>query len=89
MNTTKFAMASIVTMAVFSIATASIAPSAFAEGSNGSFWGQASSELGQSGNMGSHSSSFDEPRTGLGNLKNTFNGDWCQLLGFLSFVCMF
>jgi hypothetical protein len=88
MNNTKIVMASIATIAIFSIAMAPLVPNALAAGSDGSFWGQASSDLGQSGDMGSHSSSFaGEPRSGLGNLKNTF-GDWCGLLFFLGFPCI-
>lgn len=70
-------MASILAVTVFSIATAPLAQDAFAAGSNGNFWGQASSDLAKSGEMGSHSSSFGTPRTGLGNL---FGGDWCGLI---------
>ena len=31
-------------------------------------FGDAASDFGQSGEMGEHSSSFDEPRQGIGNL---------------------
>jgi len=88
MKTTKLLMASIVAVAVFSIAVAPIAPSAFAVplGSNGENWGQATKFFAQiePGNMGEHSSSQDEPRAGLGNLKNAFGGDWCAVLEFLN-----
>ena len=52
---------------------------AVAAGSEGSCWGDATANAVP---LGEHSSSFDEPRSGLGNLKNTF-GDWAGLLGFL------
>ena len=88
MKTTKFLMASIVAVAVFSIAAAPIAPSAFAEqlGSNGVNWGTATAFFAQiePGTQGEHSSSFDTPREGLGNLKQAFGGDWCALLDFLN-----
>ena len=65
-------------MAMSAIATVAIAP-ASAEGSQGSCWGEATADFTP---LGEHSSSFDEPRTGLGNLKNLL-GDWAGLLGFL------
>ena len=81
-------MASIVAVAVFSIATAPIAPSAFAEqlGSNGVNWGTATAFFAQiePGTQGEHASNFDIPREGLGNLKQAFGGDWCALLDFLN-----
>ena len=81
-------MASIVAVAVFSIAAAPIAPNAFAAdplGSNGVNWGAATAFFAQieAGNQGEHASDQDEPRTGLGNLKNAFDGDWCAVLDFL------
>lgn len=88
MKNTQIVMASIVAVAVFSIAVAPITPSVFADplGSNGENWGQATKFFAQiePGNMGDHSSSFDNPRAGLGNLKNFFGGDWCLLLDFLN-----
>ena len=70
------ALASILALSAF--AAVAIAP-ASAQGSEGSCWGEATAN---SVPLGEHSSSFDEPRSGLGNLKNTF-GDWPGLLGFL------
>ena len=87
MNNSKIVMASIVAVAVFSIAVAPIAPSAFADplGSNGVNWGAASAFFAQiePGNQGEHASDQEEPRAGLGNLKNAFGGDWCAVLEFL------
>jgi hypothetical protein len=52
---------------------------AFAQGSEGACWGEATADATP---LGEHSSSFGEPRTGLGNLKNSV-GDWAALLGLL------
>jgi hypothetical protein len=83
MTKTKLVMVSILAVAVFSIAAAPLTQDAFAAGSNGGAWGQATKSFTP---LGEHSSSFDSPRTGLGNLKNSFgNNDWCDLLAFLGF----
>jgi len=95
MKTSQKVMASIVAVAVFSIAVAPIAPSAFADPTftpGKENWGQATKWLAQQypGAMGEHSSEKDcdfvdggEPGcTGLGNLKKEF-GSWCALLDFL------
>jgi len=95
MNTKQTIMASIVAVAVFSIAVAPIAPSAFADqlGSNGKNWGAATAFLAQiePGHMGEHSKykdcDFADPApgcTGVGNLKKLFDNDWCGLLDFLN-----
>lgn len=81
MTKTKLVLASILAVAVFSIAAAPLTQDAFAAGSNGDQWGQATKDFAP---LGEHSSSFDTPRTGLGNLKNMFGNDWCGLLGFLA-----
>ena len=73
---TMAALGSILGMSAF--AAIAIAP-ASAQSSEGSCWGAATADAVP---LGEHSSGFDEPRTGLGNLKNTFE-DWAGLLGFL------
>jgi hypothetical protein len=65
-------------LALSGFAAIAMTPAA-AAGSDGSCWGDATANAVP---LGEHSSSFDEPRSGLGNLKNTF-GDWAGLLGFL------
>jgi hypothetical protein len=70
------ALASMLGLSAF--AALAIAPAA-AQGSEGSCWGEATADAVP---LGEHSSGFDEPRTGLGNLKNIFE-DWAGLLGFL------
>ena len=89
MKNSRIMMASIVAAAVFSIAAAPIAPNAFAAdplGSNGVNWGAATAFFAQiePGNQGEHASDQEEPRTGLGNLKQAFDGDWCGVLEFLN-----
>lgn len=90
MQFTKFVMASILAVAAFSIA---LTPSAFAVGSNGENWGEATVFLAQiePGQMGEHSKykdcDFADPApgcTGIGNLKNLFDNDWCLLLDFFN-----
>jgi hypothetical protein len=54
---------------------------------NPSCWGAASADLAQSGAMGQHASSFDEPRLGIGNVASLFTGthqpgDLAAALGF-------
>jgi hypothetical protein len=71
-------------MAAFALAAA--LPSAFADGaiaSDGANWGSATADFAP---LGEHSSSQDEPRSGLGNLAQFF-GSWCGLLDFLGFPC--
>jgi hypothetical protein len=41
---------------------------------NPNCFGKGASQLGQSGEMGEHSSSFDEPRSGIGNVAYEFTG---------------
>ena len=101
---TKLVMASILAVAVFSIAAAPLAQDAFAESNSvthgsqagtsfdnsggGATWGANSAAFGQSGIMGSHSSSSggflaDPGRDGLGNLAQ-LTGGWCGLITFLN-----
>ena len=54
---------------------------------NPSCWGEAAADLAESGAMGDHSSSFDEPRLGIGNVAYLFTGthqpgDLAAALGF-------
>ena len=37
-------------------------------------FGKGASQLGQAGEMGEHSSGFDEPRLGIGNVAEAFTG---------------
>ena len=96
MKNSKTFMASVVTMAIFSIAIIPMAQSAFAEPDftpGEENWGKATKWLAEQevGAVGDHSSTKDcdfvdegEPGcTGLGNLKNEF-GSWCALLEFLN-----
>jgi len=41
---------------------------------NPNCFGKGASQLGQSGEMGEHASSFDEPRSGIGNVALQFTG---------------
>ena len=41
---------------------------------NANCFGKGASQLGQAGQMGEHSSSFDEPRLGIGNVAEAFTG---------------
>ena len=41
---------------------------------NPNCFGKGVSQLGQAGEMGEHSSSFDEPRLGIGNVAYAFTG---------------
>jgi hypothetical protein len=56
-----------------------------------SCWGAASADLAQSdtGAMGAHASSFDEPRLGIGNVAELFTGTHQPgvLAGALGFDC--
>ena len=75
-------------MAAFAAAVlvGAVTQNAFADGAiapDGSNWGSATQDFAP---LGEHSSSFDEPRTGLGNLAKLF-GSWCGLLEFLGFPC--
>ncbi len=84
MKKSPLLMASLVAVAAFSLA---VVPRAFAddEGSNGSNWGGATAFFAQiePGTQGDHARDQEEPRDGLGNLKNSFGGDWCGFLDFL------
>ncbi|MCI0561415.1 MAG: hypothetical protein MN733_23255 [Nitrososphaera sp.] len=50
---------------------------------DGSEWGAATKDFAP---LGDHSSSQDSPRSGLGNLAQSF-GSWCGLLDFLGSPC--
>jgi hypothetical protein len=41
-----------------------------------SCWGEVSADLGSSGDMGSHASSFGEPRSGIGNVAQENTGTY-------------
>lgn len=41
---------------------------------NPNCFGKGASQLGQAGEMGEHSSSFDEPRSGIGNVAEAVTG---------------
>ena len=63
-------------------ALATATPASAAEGSN--CWGVVTAQTAKSdGGMGSHSSSFDEPRLGLGNVARLFGVDGLGGLGTL------
>ena len=76
-----------VLIAVLAIAAAFPAGVSAAAPNNPSCWGAASADLAQSGAMGQHASSFDEPRLGIGNVASLFTGshqpgDLAAALGF-------
>jgi len=80
-------------LALSAIAAIGITP-ASATSSEGQCWGDASSTLGQSGEMGTHASNPGDldpsspAREGLGNLKNDLGGGtWSGLLGALGAPC--
>lgn len=79
MRKTRITAIALATFLVASAFAAIATAPAFAQGSEGACWGEATVDATP---LGEHSSSFDEPRTGLGNLKNLV-GDWAALLGFL------
>jgi len=69
------------------VAAAFPASAMAAQPNNPSCWGAASADLAQSGAMGQHASSFDEPRLGIGNVASIFTGthqpgDLAAALGF-------
>lgn len=76
---TTIAVAALATVLALSAFVAVAISPASAQGSKGSCWGEATADAVP---LGEHSSSFEEPRAGLGNLKNAL-GDWSGLLGFL------
>lgn len=79
MRTRTFAIAGILGIAA-SLTVA--APAVAAEGSN--CWGVVSAQAARSdGGLGAHSSSFDEPRLGLGNVARLFGVDGLGGLGSL------
>ena len=57
---------------------------AFAEGSNGACWGSETQEFAQTGTLGEHASQQDTPRTGLGNLQQSFDDGFAGLVNFLT-----
>ena len=80
-------MKRLVLIAVLAIAAAFPAGVSAAAPNNPSCWGAASADLAQSGAMGQHASSFDEPRLGIGNVASLFTGthqpgDLAAALGF-------
>jgi len=80
-------MKRLVLMFVLVIAAAFPASALAAAPNNPSCWGAASADLAQSGAMGQHASSFDEPRLGIGNVASLFTGshqpgDLAAALGF-------
>ena len=80
-------MKRLVLIAVLAIAAAFPAGVSTAAPNNPSCWGAASADLAQSGAMGPHASSFDEPRLGIGNVASLFTGshqpgDLAAALGF-------
>ena len=79
MRTRTLAMAGILGIA----ATLTVAaPAVAADGSN--CWGVVSAQAARSdGGLGAHSSSFDEPRLGLGNVARLFGVDGLGGLGSL------
>ena len=56
---------------------------------NPNCFGKGASELGRAGEMGEHSSSFDEPRSGIGNVANALTGTHQpgELAGLLGADC--
>jgi len=79
MRTRTLAMAGILGIAA-SLTVA--APAVAADGSN--CWGVVSAQAARSdGGLGAHSSSFDEPRLGLGNVARLFGVDGLGGLGSL------
>ena len=82
MRTRSLAVAGILgIMASLALATPAVAAGG-ADGSN--CWGVVSSQAARSdGGLGAHSSSFDEPRLGLGNVARAFNVDGPGGLGSL------
>src|ERR1051325_9779588 len=57
---------------------------AFAQGSNGACWGSETQEFAHTGTLGDHSSQQDTPRTGLGNLQQSFDDGFAGLVNFLT-----
>jgi hypothetical protein len=57
---------------------------AFAEGSNGACWGSETQEFAKTGTLGEHSSEQDTPRTGLGNLQQSFDDGFAGLVNALT-----
>ena len=79
MRTRTFAIAGILGIAA---SLTGAAPAVAAEGSN--CWGVVSAQAARSdGGLGAHSSSFDEPRLGLGNVARLFGVDGLGGLGSL------
>ena len=56
------------------LALASVQVAVGAPPSNPNCFGKGASQLGQAGDMGEHSSSFDEPRLGIGNVAEAVTG---------------
>jgi len=62
----KRVLCGLVVLAALAFAAAPVAGAA--PPTNPNCFGKGASQLGQAGEMGSHSSSFDEPRSGIGNV---------------------
>ena len=80
-------MKRLVLIVALAVAAAFPAGALAASPNNPSCWGAASADLAQSGAMGQHASSFDEPRLGIGNVASLFTGthqpgDLAAALGF-------
>ena len=82
---------SILTLAVGAILMALPATATAAQPTNPSCWGAASADFARSspGALGAHSSSFDSPRLGIGNVAELFTGTHQpgDLAAALGFVC--
>lgn len=64
-----------VAILVFGLVTALALPALAAQPTNPNCWGVVSSQRAQQGGLGEHSSSFDEPRLGLGNVARLVLGE--------------
>ncbi len=64
-----------VAILVFGLITALALPALAAQPANPNCWGVVSSQRAQQGGLGEHSSSFDEPRLGLGNVARLVLGE--------------
>jgi len=64
--------------------TAFIPMAAFAQGSNGACWGSETKEFAQTGTLGEHASEQSTPRSGLGNLQQSFDDGFAGLVNFLT-----
>ena len=76
-------------LAVGALALAATPVAGAAPPTNPNCFGKGASGLGQAGEMGAHSSSFDEPRLGIGNVANALTGTHQpgELAGLLGADC--